>query len=77
MLGYWGETLPKETSPATREMGVLGLRWMVDKRMERNDEMKRKEVMGEGERRRVFQDGIGPDDVFNFGKHQGRTCPEV
>ena len=40
--------------------------------MDKNEE-KKKEVMEDGRRRRVLQEGSGPDDVFDFGKHHGKT----
>ena len=44
--------------------------------MEKNEE-KKKEVMEDGRGRRVLQEGSGPDDVFDFGKHHGKTFQVV
>ena len=48
MLEYFGDTMPKGISSANREMGVFSVKWMVEKRIERNDEMKkRREIDGD------------------------------
>ena len=49
----------QEISPAWREVGVLSVKWMVERRMEEHEEVK------------VFREGSGPNEMFNFGKHMG------
>ena len=49
----------------------------IEKRTVRNEELRKEEVMAEGKIRLFFQQGSGPDDVFDFGEHQGRTCRGV
>ena len=77
MLKFYEETMPKEIGPARREMGVLSVRWMVERRMEENKEMMKEEAMRDGIKRGVTREGSGPDEKFDFGKHTGRTFREV
>ena len=44
---------------------------------EDREEMRKEEVMGEGKIRLFFRQESGPDDVFHFREHQGRTCRGV
>ena len=46
-------------------------------RTERNEEMRKEEVMGEGKIKQFFQQESGSDDAFDFGEHQRRTCRGV
>ena len=41
-LEYFGDTMPKGISSANREIWVLSVKWMVEKRIERNEEMKKR-----------------------------------
>ena len=77
MLGYYGRTIPKEISEERREVGLLSVKWMLEKRMERNEEMNRERAISDGRKRGMFQEGSGPDDKFDFGKHQGWTFREM
>ena len=45
MLEHYSKTLPRGRSLAKKEMG---LKWMVEKRMEKNEEMTKDELMGYG-----------------------------
>ena len=55
----------------------MSIKWMVEERMEEHEEVKHEETMGDGRRRGVFQEGSGPDEEFDLGKHQGKTFKEV
>ena len=51
MLKLYGEPIPKDMSTARREVGVLSIKWMVEKRMEEHEEVKQEQTMGDGRRR--------------------------
>ena len=71
-LKYYGEIIPNEVGPVETKIGVLSAKMEI--RNEDREEMRKEEVMGEGKIRLFFQQGSGPDDVFDFGEHQGSTC---
>ena len=45
MLEHYSKTLPKGLSPLKEEMGLLRMKWMVEKRMEKNEEMTKEEMV--------------------------------
>ena len=53
-------------------MGVLSVGWMVERRMQANEEMMKEEEMRDGVKRGLFREGSGPDEEFDFGKTHGR-----
>ena len=50
---------------------------MVAKRVEQDERKRKTELMKEGVRRMFFQEGRGPDGVFNFEKYEGQTFAAV
>ena len=69
--------MPPETGPARRELGILGVRWMVEQKIEENEEMMKEEAIRDGVKRGVFRDGNGPNETLDLGKHTGKTFREV
>ena len=51
MFKFFEELMPQEISPARRAMGVLHVRWMVERKVEDNEEMIKDEAMRNGTRR--------------------------
>ena len=64
----------KEIGLARREVDVLSVIWMVERRMDENEEMRKER---DGKRRGVFHEGSGLEERFDFGKHMERTFREV
>ena len=54
MLKWYGEIMPPEIGPARRELGISGVKWMVERRMEENEEMMKEEAMRDGVKKRSF-----------------------
>ena len=54
MIKFDEETMPKEINPAKREVGVLSVRWMVEKRMDENEETVEEEAIRDGKRRSLI-----------------------
>ena len=77
MLKFYEEKMPKEISPVRRETGVMHVRWMVERRMQENEEMVKEEAMRNGTRRGALREGSGPNERFDCGMHMKRTCREV
>ena len=74
-LEYFGDTMPKGISSANREIWVLSVKWMVEKRLERNEEMKkRREIDGDD---KSFMRRVGGMKCLTFGMHHGKTFREV
>ena len=69
--------MPAEFGQWGIEVGTASLRRMVAKRVEQNERKRKTELMKEGVRRMFFQEGRGPDGVFNFGKYEGQTFAAV
>ena len=44
MLLWYVETMPREISKARRDLGILHVRWMVEKRIEENRGMMKEEA---------------------------------
>ena len=58
MMQWRAGMMPREISAARREMGVLQVRWMVERRTEENQGLKKEEAMRDGMKRRMFGMGI-------------------
>ena len=74
---WYEETMPKGISKAWRDRGILNVRWMVEKKIEENQEMMKEEAMKDGMKRGVFKEGNGPNEVLDFDKHVGKTFRQV
>ena len=76
MLEHYSKTQPQGLSLAKKEMGLVSMKWMVEKRMEKNEEMTEEGMMGEGKERPTFQEWNGLVDTFDLGKHAGEDISE-
>ena len=70
-------SVPAEFGQWGIEVGTESLRRTEAKRVEQNERKRKTELMKEGVRRMFFQEGRGPDGVFNFGKYEGQTFAAV
>ena len=61
MLRWCEDRIPEDTSKAKHEVGILGFRWMVERKMEENQRMLKEEVMKDGMKKGVFREGNSPD----------------
>ena len=77
MLRWYESKMPGDISKGKRDVGILQLRWMVEKKIEENQGMLKKEVMRDGVKKGVFREGNSPNARFDFGKHVGKTFREV
>ena len=77
MLRWYEDRIPEDTSKAKHEVGMLGIRWMVERKIEENRGMLKEEVMKDGMKKGVFREGNSPDEIIDFGKHVGKTFKDV
>ena len=81
MLRWYEDRIPEDTSKAkhtlAEEVGMLGVRWMVEKKIKDNQGMLKEEVMKDGMKKGVFREGNSPDEIIDFGKHAGKTFKDV
>ena len=48
MLRWYEDKIPREISKGKRDVGILSIRWMVEKKIEENQGMLKEEVMRDG-----------------------------
>ena len=81
ILRWYEDRIPEDTSKAkhtlAEEVGMLGVRWMVEKKIEENQGMLKEEVMKDGMKKGVFREGNSSDETIDFGKHAGKTFKDV
>ena len=77
MLRWYEDRIPGDMSRAKHEVGILGIRWMVERKIEENQGMLKEEVMKDGMKKGVFREGNSPDEIIDFGKHVGKTFRDV
>ena len=77
MLRWYEDKKPENTSKAKHEVGMLGIRWMVERKIEENQGMLKEEVMKDGMKKGVFREGSSPDEKIDFGKDVGKTFKDV
>ena len=73
----WYEDRSKAKHTLAEEVGMLGVRWMVEKKIEENQGMLKEEVMKDGMKKGVFREGNSPDEIIDFGKHAVKTFKDV
>ena len=76
-LRWYEDRIPGEISRAKHEVGILGIRWMVERKIEENQGMLKEEVMKDGMKKGVFRDGNSPDEIIDFGKHVVTTFRDM
>ena len=57
MLRWHEDKMPRDISKVKREVGILGIRWMVERKIEENQGMLKEEVMKDGVKKGVFREG--------------------
>ena len=77
MLRWYEDRIPEDTSKAKHEVGMLGIRWMVERKIEENQGMFKEEVMKDGMKKGVFRESNSPDEIIDFGTHVGKTFKDV
>ena len=77
MLRWHEDRMPRDISKVKREVGILGIRRMVERKMEENQGMLKEEVMKDGVKKGVFREGNSPNERLDFGKHAGKTSRDV
>ena len=73
---WYGEMMPKGIK-AKRDVGIVQVRWMVEKKIEENQGMMKEEAMKDGMKRGVFKDWNGLDEVLDFRRHMGKTFRQI
>ena len=77
VLGLRERKMPSYITKVKRDVGILGIRWMVERKIEENQGMLKEEVMKDGMRKGVFREGKSPNGRLDLGKHAGKTFREV
>ena len=77
MLRWYEDRIPGDISIAKHEVGILGIRWMFERKIEKNQGMLKEDGMKDGMKKGVFRGGDSPDEIINFGKHVGKTFRDV
>ena len=77
MLRWDEDRIPGDISKAKHEVGILGIRWMVERKIEENLGMLKEEVMKDGMKKGVLREGNSPDEIIDFGKHVVKTFKDV
>ena len=77
MLRWYEDKIPEDISRAKHEVGILVIRWMVERKIEENQGMLKEEVTKDGVKQGVFREGNSPDEIIDFGKHAGKTFRDV
>ena len=77
MLRWCEDRMPRDVSKMKREVGILGIRWMVERKIEENQGMLKEEVMKDGVKKGVFREGNSSNERLDFGKHAGKTFRDV
>ena len=77
MLRWYEDKMPGDISKVKREVGILGIRWMVERKIEENQGMLKEEVMKDGVKKGVFREGNSPNERLDFGKHAWKTFRDV
>ena len=67
----------QEFPEETREMAVSSIRWMVDEKAEEHEKARLGELIRRKDEEGYFRKCSGPDDEFDFGKHNGKSFKEV
>ena len=82
MLSWYEDKMPREISKRKRDVGILQLRWMVEKKIEENQGMLKEEVTRDGVKKGSFQEK-GTDRVRGWtwgntwGKHSEKFTWET
>ena len=74
MLEWYAGMMPQGISAARREMGVLQVKWMVERRIEESQGLMKEEVMRGGMKRGMFRDGNGPNFWRYVAKNRWGKC---
>ena len=69
--------MPQEISKGKRDVGLLQLRWMVERKIGENQGMLKEKVMRDGMEKGVFREGNSPNERLDSGKHVEKTFREV
>ena len=77
MLRWYEDRMPRDISKVKREVGILVITWMVERKMEENQGMLKEEVMEDGVNKAVFREGNSPNERLDFGNHAGKTLRVV
>ena len=77
MLRWYEDKMHGDISKVKRDVGILGIRWMVERKIEENQGMLKEEVMKDGVRKGVFREGNSPNERLDLGKRAGKTFREV
>ena len=77
MLRWYEYKMPKDISRVKHEVGILGIRWIVERKIEEHQGMLKEEVMKDWVKKGVFREGNSPNEIIDFGKHAGKTFREV
>ena len=77
MLRWYEDRMLGDVSKMKREVEFLGIRWMVERKIEENQGMLKEEVMKDGVKKGVFREGNSPNERLDFGKHAGKTFRDV
>ena len=77
MLRWYEGKMPREISKGKRDVGLLQLRWMVEKKIEENQGMLKEKVMRDRMKKGVFREENSPNERLDLGKHVGKTFQEV
>ena len=72
MLRWYEDRMPRDISQVKCEVGILGIRWMVERKIEENQGMLKEEVMKDGVKKGVFREVNSPDERLDFGNLLGR-----
>ena len=77
MLRWYADKMPRDISKVKREVGILVIRWMVERKKKENQGMLKEEVMKHGVKKGVFREGNSPNERLDSGKHAGKTFRDV
>ena len=69
--------MPRTISKARKDMGILHLMWMVERKIEENQGRMKEEIMRDALKKGVFREGNSPNERLDFGKHAGKTFRDV
>ena len=68
------DKMPRDISKVKREVGILGIRWMVEWKIEENQGMLKEEVRKDGVKKGVFRKGNSPNERPDMlGRRSGKS----
>ena len=73
MLRWYEDMMLKEISKGKRDVGLLQLKWMVERKIGENLGMLTERVMRDGMKKGVLKEGNSPNERLDFGKHVRRS----